>query len=1374
MFQKYLFGLLFFFGTSFSAYALELENVQIEDPLLAVITTATANSPSSGETPIVKLIPSSMSNNRLGSKLDGLSQQTSITDYVFSTDSSFSQNRSTFGLESNDEPVSVSQALTFFDPLPTNLQGYDQLPFDQAIKGITSNSGNDEIIFAGTNTSTGYVALVEQGDRTFSMSLDKPEAIAINALIGLNSLPDLESEALYSTATRSDMLDARILLESSLIKNGSNERNIDLVLAQFDTTVGVYSNNNTYGAVENNFQISKKISDGKSLVFNVDSFKERGYGPPEEESLLFFRPPIASPESIRQLGNESEIINSYALKDFALESLTDKEKTYLSSMASNDIDSAQTSKDLIIKEKYDQYKKSGMSDKEAMLGAFNYVAVALDSIALNAGIDPSSIYDTNKKAAKDNESLLPNNVTSVLNKWSEIAASPSNLGGLNSSSSDKTPIYNMNPTDRALELADEYVNIQSPIEVTDENLQFLQGSVDSFIEDYSTDQGNTSLQGNTRGLEAQRNFVDNFRLQKTDLIYMSLKRWFGGPVEAVYDWTFDSDGKMKTTTEGIKKSAPPTASFYNLVYIGYMVLIFSIFVAIALGFYGAYLGATEGSLFGEKRDVGAVSFKIAIAFVGNIPIPSLYGLSVIQAVVMVCIFISLAVAGSISYLGVSNLISTPVVEPQLKYNQDFAASILRSYTCLGLLEKEGELSVNEKLLSQPFQVLMSGKGVLDKGIEDVIANDTFWLTSYFFSGSEDPLLSSDKKSQAEGVASLYEASAADPYSDVITRFNFGAGGRCGSFTAITGTEILEEIDADVFGYWDDSFFSSENKKQGVGTNTTENPINIDDLANGDIDLSDALSDVTSTSHSEWKKVIETSKSGGVLKGLTPLLKELSDIAVELVENEDNKKELSDALQKGVIAEDIFYSTLRNELLKVLKDTKDPSNELVAKTVQRLGVGSLGSFFWFIESRQKQLFSFFDFTINSSKPNTVTGSGKSGNSEKLVAYDALDEAALKERFDYLAKKISARMGSSTMERSLNLLLSASENNSTTPSNALSGNYASLWIAHQMVNNLGDADELNTSPVERIRSFGISVQNTLIATTVVVIAAEAKMAGLKSLAGDSPLGFWTAVGQTVAKRFVDLVLSVSGPIATAAFVCANVIPNLPYAMFTIALIGLLIYYLEILLAANIWWQQKMTLDGHQLAGNSMAGYVILITMMSRAPLLAIGFFCGIGLNWVAGSLVNGTLMPAIQQSGGGGIFAFIGFIILYSVMQLIVTYKSFSLTWELPNRLTRYYGHNDHSDMGEQETKQMFLASAPGAASGMGASAMLKPNMPAPDKDKGGSDEKNDNGATPTASAGENAKAASDNQTPPAKTGLDSEGDTQAGGQGVDKPDPKGTG
>jgi conjugal transfer/type IV secretion protein DotA/TraY len=1372
MFQNYLIVLIVFFGTYFTAHAIELENVQLNNSSTAVIATSTPTATTPPEPPIVKLVPSSMSYTRLENDLDGYSEPIRTSGFEFSTDSSSSENNSGFGMQGAAESISVREVVSIYDPLASNLQGFEKISFDQAIKAITSDSANDEIVFAGTNTSNGYVALVEQGNRTYSMALAKPEAIAMNAMVGLNSLPDLESEALYSTANRSEMLDARILLETSLRKNRVNEKNVNLVMAQFDTTVGVYSNNNTYGEVENNFQVSKKIADGKSLVFNADSFKELGYGPPEEESLLFFWPPIATPEAIRQLGDETAVINSYALKDFALESLTGEEKSYLSSMASENIEAAQISKDLIIKEKYDQYKKSGMSDKDAMLGAFNYVAVSLDSIALNAGIDPTLINDTNKKSAKDNESLLPTDVANVLNKLSEIAASPSNLGGLNSSSTDNTSIYGMNPSDRALELADEYVNIQSPAEVTDENLQFLQGSVGSFIEDYSTDEGSASLKGTTKGLEAQRNFVDNFRLQKSDLIYMSLKRWFGGPVEAIYDWTFDSSGKMNTTTEGFKQSAPPTASFYNLVYIGYMVLIFSIFIAISLGFYGAYLGATEGSLFGEKRDAGAVSFKVAIAFIGNMPIPSLYGLSVIQALVMVCIFISLAVAGSISYLGVSSLISTPVVEPQLKYNKDFAASILRSYTCLGLLGQEGELSANEQL-SQPFQVLMSGDGVLDKGVEDLIENDTFWLTSYFFSGSEDPLLSSDKKSQAEGVASLYEASGADPYSDVITRFNFGAGGRCGSFTAITGTEILEEIDADVFGYWDDSYFGSENKKQGVGTNTTENPINIDDLANGDIDLSDALSDVTSTSHSEWKKVIETSKSGGVLKGLTPLLKELSDIAVELVENEDNKKELSDALQKGVIAEEIFYSTLRNELLKVLKDTKDPSNELVAKTVQRLGVGSLGSFFWFIESRQKQLFSFFDFTINSSKPNTVTGSGKSGNSEKLVAYDALDEAALKERFDYLAKKISARMGSSTMERSLNLLLSASENNSTTPSNALSGNYASLWIAHQMVNNLGDADELNTSPVERIRSFGISVQNTLIATTAVVIAVEAKMAGLKSLAGNSPLGFWTAVGQTVAKRFVDLVLSVSGPIATAAFVCANVIPNLPYAMFTIALIGLLIYYLEILLAANIWWQQKMTLDGHQLVGNSMAGYVILITMMSRAPLLAIGFFCGIGLNWVAGTLVNGTLMPAIQQSGGGGIFAFIGFIILYSVMQFIVTYKSFSLTWELPNRLTRYYGHNDHSDMGEQETKQMFLASAPGAASGMGASAMLKPNMPAPDKDKGpGKDD--DNGATPTASAGENAKAASDNQSSPTKTGLDSEGDSQPSGQGVDKPGPQGKG
>jgi hypothetical protein len=44
----------------------------------------------------------------------------------------------------------------------------------------------------------------------------------------------------------------------------------------------------------------------------------------------------------------------------------------------------------------------------------------------------------------------------------------------------------------------------------------------------------------------------------------------------------------------------------------------------------------------------------------------------------------------------------------------------------------------------------------------------------------------------------------------------------------------------------------------------------------------------------------------------------------------------------------------------------------------------------------------------------------------------------------------------------------------------------------------------------------------------------------------------------------------------------------------------------------------------------------------------------------------------------------------------------------------------------------------------ASAMLKPNMSPAEKDKGG-DEKNDKVATPSATAGQNAKATSDNQS-----------------------------
>ena len=70
--------------------------------------------------------------------------------------------------------------------------------------------------------------------------------------------------------------------------------------------------------------------------------------------------------------------------------------------------------------------------------------------------------------------------------------------------------------------------------------------------------------------------------------------------------------------------------------------------------------------------------------------------------------------------------------------------------------------------------------------------------------------------------------------------------------------------------------------------------------------------------------------------------------------------------------------------------------------------------------------------------------------------------------------------------------------------------------------------------------------------------------------------------------------------------------------------------------------------------------------------------------------------------GNLSQFAGVLVVYSAAHLFNCWKSFSLSWELPNAILRWMGVQDHQDLGERETKDNLLAvAAPGGRLNVGA-------------------------------------------------------------------------
>lgn len=259
---------------------------------------------------------------------------------------------------------------------------------------------------------------------------------------------------------------------------------------------------------------------------------------------------------------------------------------------------------------------------------------------------------------------------------------------------------------------------------------------------------------------------------------------------------------------------------------------------------------------------------------------------------------------------------------------------------------------------------------------------------------------------------------------------------------------------------------------------------------------------------------------------------------------------------------------------------------------------------------------------------------------------------------------------------------------------------------------DINNLNVSPIERVRHLGVVLTNSYYATMMALGLAESFSDASAEAAKVAPLGvgvggvFVGTFVKSTIETIVNLFKEVASPILTSAFICANIIPALPYIMLMAAVFGYLVYCIEALVGVNFWFVNHGNPEGHEVFGKGGDGYPILMTLFLRPTLIVVGFVVGIGMNWVFGHLINVTILPATNiqnmESDGflGNLSQFAGVIVIYSGMQLFASYKSFSLTHELPNAILRWMGVADHQDLGEREGKDLAMAIGTGAGSGMG--------------------------------------------------------------------------
>jgi conjugal transfer/type IV secretion protein DotA/TraY len=784
-------------------------------------------------------------------------------------------------------------------------------------------------------------------------------------------------------------------------------------------------------------------------------------------------------------------------------------------------------------------------------------------------------------------------------------------------------------------------------------------------------------------------WAERIQLEETDLIYATLARWLGGIFVEIRE-AYTANGKFNEsfTSSGLSNPGTPTASYYSLTIITYIVIVIATYLASIYFVYGLYKGAEEGTFFGRQHDTSMTLGRMVISLAGNVPIPNLLGLTPVQVFLIVSMLFSLAIAGAAASFLTEKMVTMPMVTPIEKRNTSFVSSILKSQICMAAIANNGMLRKSEESDAY-FKSTYNYNGVITKESynpeidESLLGKLRAWLSG---TDKYKEMISMDE------IRHVYEDLSLNKSTDKLARYRFGAEGRCGTFYVREGL-LAKPIQIED---------ENPNKNRGVGS--------------GGVAESLAKVDFNNEYVSSWINKVNNSRDKAIALAIVDLIRDLGVLAKSAVVAEsDNDGGLSlakEVLRGAYPIENNYYEKIRGELTKILETNPNPSDEAIASAVRRLGMGSLGAIYWFIEHKQQQITKFYDFSVKTGGASSMStlasnDDGKASSFFNPSSFDVQSQIAL------LHGLVDEIIGDPGIVRAKRIINAAAVNNSIAePGDA---DLLTNWLIQD--DWAADADNFNVSPIERVRHFGNSVQVGMFAAGASLNALESFVAGMKDEVNDEDSWLGSLPGMKFAlgffsnllKRSIDMIASVANPLFLAAFIASNVIPAMPFIMFTAAVVGLLVRYYSMLVAAPVWWMQKMHLGGGDLTGHSSVGWSLYFQMMLHAPLIVIGFIGGMSLNWVAGHFVNITFMPsqALQAMGGFNPTMYIGQVMVYSGLQVWVCYKSFSLTWEIPSIINSIIGQQFGAPGADENEGRQSIAAIVGQGTGGVGGALLTP-------------------------------------------------------------------
>ena len=202
-----------------------------------------------------------------------------------------------------------------------------------------------------------------------------------------------------------------------------------------------------------------------------------------------------------------------------------------------------------------------------------------------------------------------------------------------------------------------------------------------------------------------------------------------------------------------------------------------------------------------------------------------------------------------------------------------------------------------------------------------------------------------------------------------------------------------------------------------------------------------------------------------------------------------------------------------------------------------------------------------------------------------------------------------------------------------------------------------------------------------------------------------------------KYISFVLfSVFLPLLLYGLALAYYLPAIPFIRWISALAGWAILIVEALVAAPIWLCAHALPEGEGAAGqHGKRGYLLLLGIIIRPPLMVAGFFAAVILLNVLGRVIGAgfeMFIAGTSQTKVIGLTGTISMLIILGIVVIMMANKFFSLIHYLPEHVTNWIGQQFHS-LGEKEdqsgVKGVFVGSTSAVSSGAEGAKGLRQNV-----------------------------------------------------------------